>query len=567
MATTLRERCNYIDTCIETSGMPDICFHFSSETADAAGHCPGGDRTRITMPIEPALQIPNTAKPTCYLHNLAFTNNIANVYASDQSNKIVLQTGSSALKFHAGSTSKPWIGVKYQAKVDGTLQDFAVVAPMTSITDAGLTGPTYDAQGDWAWGTSIDGSDQPDTLNGKTLAQIYAQINTVFEKALAGTAFAAAGVIHKSFQDKVKVDGGARVPTAAFTVNGAAKVFAIGISGSSANGLVKYSSVSVSGNQATADVTLVNPAAAPQLTAQNFQFMSSAELNAYINDVIVGPNALASYTAAKSIFDALGGGQVNGAYSLGGTFAVYDDTALATTFGFFPDDQVSATITLDVDAYQIADFERAITVAAQANTAFWAKANAHLPVTKPVTKLVDPSAVEGVYKEQTTSAEDGKPAPDGFQYVKLLSLTPDVGADRVIMQLAPNIEVGEGALVTNVWGFDASQLGLPSEGPKLLKAQNAAKIDRTRAILFHCPTIAAGSYSTAGKRGGSAIGMVPIDTGVGDTQSWECSVPVMVPARIAGTSMSSITVFLSNEDGDKLQLQGDRWSAQLILSF
>ena len=57
------------------------------------------------------------------------------------------------------------------------------------------------------------------------MAQIYAQINTVFEKALAGTAFAADGVIHKSFQDKVKLDdGGARVPTAAFTVNGTAKV-------------------------------------------------------------------------------------------------------------------------------------------------------------------------------------------------------------------------------------------------------------------------------------------------------------------------------------------------------
>ena len=61
--------------------------------------------------------------------------------------------------------------------------------------------------------------------------------------------------------------------------------------------------------------------------------------------------------------------------------------------------------------------------------------------------------------------------------------------------------------------------------------------------------------------------MVPIDAGVGDTQSWECVVPVMVPERIAGASMSSITVFLSNEDGDKLQLMGDRWSAQLILSF
>ena len=81
------------------------------------------------------------------------------------------------------------------------------------------------------------------------------------------------------------------------------------------------------------------------------------------------------------------------------------------------------------------------------------------------------------------------------------------------------------------------------------------------------PTIASGSYSTEGKRGGSAIAMVPIDSKVGDTQSWECAVPVHVPARIAGTSLSHITVFLSNEDGEKLSLMGDRWSAQLILSF
>jgi hypothetical protein len=58
------------------------------------------------------------------------------------------------------------------------------------------------------------------------------------------------------------------VPTAAFTVNGAAKMFQINISGSSANGIASYGSVSVTGNQATADVSLVNPKAAPQLTAQ-----------------------------------------------------------------------------------------------------------------------------------------------------------------------------------------------------------------------------------------------------------------------------------------------------------
>jgi hypothetical protein len=92
-------------------------------------------------------------------------------------------------------------------------------------------------------------------------------------------------------------------------------------------------------------------------------------------------------------------------------------------------------------------------------------------------------------------------------------------------------------------------------------------VDRNRCVVFHAPTLAAGSYSTAGKRGGSALAMIPITAGVGDVQAWEASVPVQVPANIAGSSLSHLTVFLSNEDGEKLNLLADRWSAQLILSF
>eukprot|EP01043_Picozoa_sp_COSAG02_P024902 COSAG02_NODE_1380_length_12986_cov_13.843563_1_plen_119_part_00 len=62
-----------------------------------------GDRTRITMPIEPALQIPNTAKPVCWLHNLAFNNAMANVAASDGTNKFILATGDGALTFQNGT--------------------------------------------------------------------------------------------------------------------------------------------------------------------------------------------------------------------------------------------------------------------------------------------------------------------------------------------------------------------------------------------------------------------------------------------------------------------------------
>ena len=114
---------------IETISMPDICFHFSSQRAHENGLTGGDDKTRISMPIEPAIQIPNTAKPTCYLHNMAFSNNIANVNATDGSNQITLSTGSSACKFHQGTTYKPWIGVKYKRKVGSTFEDFRLIAP------------------------------------------------------------------------------------------------------------------------------------------------------------------------------------------------------------------------------------------------------------------------------------------------------------------------------------------------------------------------------------------------------------------------------------------------------
>eukprot|EP01043_Picozoa_sp_COSAG02_P014821 COSAG02_NODE_617_length_19476_cov_158.404913_14_plen_165_part_00 len=64
--------------------------------------------------------------------------------------------------------------------------------------------------------------------------------------------------------------------------------------------------------------------------------------------------------------------------------------------------------------YEIPDFERAITKAAKADSAFWGKANKHLPVTTPVTKLVNPNLGKVKYQAQLDSAEGGVPADDGL---------------------------------------------------------------------------------------------------------------------------------------------------------
>ena len=49
----------------------------------------------------------------------------------------------------------------------------------------------------------------------------------------------------------------------------------------------------------------------------------------------------------------------------------------------------------------------------KADSAFWRKANKHLPVTSPVTKLVNPNLNKVKYQAQLDSAEGGVPADDG----------------------------------------------------------------------------------------------------------------------------------------------------------
>jgi hypothetical protein len=259
--------------------------------------------------------------------------------------------------------------------------------------------------------------------------------------------------------------------------------------------------------------------------------MTTVEINTYVQDVIQDSAATNTYNIAVSIWDALGGGALTpdpalttvtfaDRNSLGGNVTVLDPPT--TTFGLYQDDVVSANIELEIDAYELTDLERAIARGAQANTTFWKKAGHHLPTTTPVTKLVNPKARDAKYKQQVTAAKSGDPAPDGFLYTKIVDLKPDVGADRVILQCAPNIEVVGGGLPTVVLGFTSSQLGISTEGPTELKATNAAKVDRTRAIQLHAPTICSGSYSTEGKRGGSVIASIPISVPVGETHDNFC---------------------------------------------
>ena len=161
------------------------------------------------------------------------------------------------------------------------------------------------------------------------------------------------------------------------------------------------------------------------------------------------------------------------------------------------------------------------------------------------------------------SEELGSPAD------ALVALGADVPTNRVTLRTAGSLQITNdaGAMMTNLLGFAATQLGAPTEATETIVAANAARIDKNRAVVFHCPSLGGGSYSTAGRMGGSALHMVPITVPLGAVQSWEVSVPIKVDCGIAGSTLAELRCYLATEDGDPVELLGDRWEAVVVLEY
>jgi len=303
--------------------------------------------------------------------------------------------------------------------------------------------------------------------------------------------------------------------------------------------------------------------------------MTTQQINDTISDVIFDGDAASAYASAVSIFDGLGGGPLAGTTawdnrnSFGGTETLLSSEMGFSGFGLYADATSNLSISLPIACYTLDGMERAIARQAKANSAFWTAVGSHQP---HGTQLADPD----IDAQWNAATNDAALAASGTVYTRIVQLIADTEQNRAILQCAPQVQVVSGGLMTTVLGFEQSQLGTGTTGTSVaatapdgnqIQAADAARVDRVRAVVFHAPTLCAGSYSTAGKQGGSALAMVPITAPVGDVQSWEASVPIKVPAGVAGTSLNHITVYLASEDGEAINLVGDRWSAQLILSY
>ena len=157
-------------------------------------------------------------------------------------------------------------------------------------------------------------------------------------------------------------------------------------------------------------------------------------------------------------------------------------------------------------------------------------------------------------------------------FMKPITLEPDLVSNRVRMMTCNSgvaIDFANSSLFTQFLGFSPTTTMTVNTKPPVATAvaTSAARIDKTRAVTFHCPSLAAGTYSTTGRLGGSQLAMVPIEVGLGEVQSRETSVPIELPSDVAGATRHKLHFFLSNEDGDPLDTLGERFEAVMVLTY
>ena len=239
---------------------------------------------------------------------------------------------------------------------------------------------------------------------------------------------------------------------------------------------------------------------------------------------------------------------------------------------------LSVNITFPAGAYSLQNVERKIAQVIYDNykTAVWD------PMDTAVKKLAN--TPEGLANPYTSTWEQSLTAsevanlsrippdvtgrfPSNKFYLKPVTIAPDLISNRVVCVAAlPSLTIAkDSTLFTSLLGYSAAQINVWPGG--LVTAASAARVDKTRSVAFHVPSLATGTYGTGGALGGSQLALVPITAKLGETQNWEVSVPIEVPCRAAGSTIGHIDFYLANEDGLPINLLQDRFEGVVVVKW
>jgi hypothetical protein len=102
----------------------------------------------------------------------------------------------------------------------------------------------------------------------------------------------------------------------------------------------------------------------------------------------------------------------------------------------------------------------------------------------------------------------------------------------------------------------------------MLHSQNEIKVTRVRALCLNCPTLVPASYGTDGKLSLAQMSsMVPVVVGQNEIQTFQAQYDNSVPCDIHGVSVDEIEFYLTDQDGNSINLQKSTFQATLRLFY
>ena len=144
----------------------------------------------------------------------------------------------------------------------------------------------------------------------------------------------------------------------------------------------------------------------------------------------------------------------------------------------------------------------------------------------------------------------------------------------VIVLGAVNI-LDSSTLFTDLLGFDKSLWPTPNPTDKhsphgrlgIWTATHAPKLDMTRSLTFHCPTMIESTYSADGKISGSQVASIPITVSANMTEVWNASFANPVPCKNSGSTISQVDYYITDQEGREVNMQKSSFQGSLLVEW
>jgi len=144
----------------------------------------------------------------------------------------------------------------------------------------------------------------------------------------------------------------------------------------------------------------------------------------------------------------------------------------------------------------------------------------------------------------------------------------------VIVLGAVNI-LDSSTLFTDLLGFDKSLWPTPNPTDKhsphgrlgIWTATHAPKLDMTRSLTFHCPTMIESTYSADGKFSGSQVASIPITVSANMTEVWNASFANSVPCKNQGSTISQVDYYITDQEGREVNMQKSSFQGSLLVEW